>query len=93
MEIRGVTQQDVAEQIGMDQTSISKIKRGKSRSPRKLDDIAAYLNVPVEWLRYGTAPEKLAPKHLQAAADIADMNEADQERVIDLIRRLKQPAD
>ncbi len=48
-----LSQQQVADAIGVTQGTISKIIRGETTNPRYLPDIARRLNVSVEWLMTG----------------------------------------
>lgn len=56
----GLTQQDLAQRLGKDQSSVSRIERGqRTLSIDALQDIAAVLQFdPAEWLRRG---ERLTP--------------------------------
>lgn len=49
----GWTQEQLAVQAGTNQAVIQKIENGKSLRPRKIDEIAAVLEVNPAWLMFG----------------------------------------
>ena len=49
----GWTQEKLASKSGTNQAVIQKIENGKSLRPRKIDDIAAVLEVSPAWLMFG----------------------------------------
>lgn len=52
-ELRGLSQEELAERSGVSQTSITDVERGRSKMPRGLNKIAKALQVSVEWLMTG----------------------------------------
>lgn len=50
---RGLTQEQLAERADTTQAVIQKIENGKSLRPRKIDKIAAALEVKAAWLMFG----------------------------------------
>ena len=50
---RGWTQEELAVKAGTNQAVIQKIENGKSLRPRKIDEIAAVLEVSPAWLMFG----------------------------------------
>lgn len=49
----GMTQAQLAEKTGVSQQSIAKIEKGETLQPRRIEKIAAALNVPQKWLQLG----------------------------------------
>lgn len=52
---KGWTQEQLAVRAGTNQAVIQKIENGKSLRPRKIDQIAAVLDVNPAWLMFGDA--------------------------------------
>jgi transcriptional regulator with XRE-family HTH domain len=50
---KGWTQEQLAVRAGTNQAVIQKIENGKSLRPRKIDEIAAVLDVNPAWLMFG----------------------------------------
>lgn len=48
-----LTQDELGELVGVSQVSIVKIENGKTKDPRKINDFARVLGVPVDWLLHG----------------------------------------
>ena len=56
---RGFTQKELAEQIGVHQTTVGEWERGEKRIPEeRIDQIAQVLYVKASWLREAVQPEK-----------------------------------
>lgn len=77
---RGYAQEDVAEACGVTRAAVANWERGKTGlTEENLRVAAAFLQVPYEWLRYGTGvvdlPERL-PGTRRALRDIAPRAEA-----------------
>lgn len=53
MSIKGITESTLGKGIGVSQTTIWKLKNGKTSSNRKIYEIANYLNVNLNWLVNG----------------------------------------
>ncbi|TMP88541.1 XRE family transcriptional regulator [Pseudoalteromonas ruthenica] len=49
----GLTQYQLADQVGTAQTSIQKIEKGDTKNPRNIEAIARVLNCSPEYLRFG----------------------------------------
>ncbi len=85
----GWTQEQLAVQAGTNQAVIQKIENGKSLRPRKLDEIAAVLDVNPAWLMFGD--EKATPL-TDEAREVAEMwmalSEGERERVRSEMRLL-----
>lgn len=58
-----ISQQRLANTVGVSQQSIGKIIRGETAEPKKIIEIANALNVDVQWLKNGTGE---APSFVQA---------------------------
>lgn len=56
----GLTQESLAKQANVSQTTIYKIESGETVRPRKLDELAKLLNVTPEWLQFGSENESQA---------------------------------
>lgn len=84
-----MTQQELAEVLGVDQTTISKLEKNEVKNPRNLEEIAAALGVPVSWLRFGEENlHKLRPENVEALFELQSLSEADQAAVRALIASL-----
>jgi len=85
----GWTQEKLAQKSGTNQAVIQKIENGKSLRPRKIDEIAAVLDVNPAWLMFGD--EKATPL-TDEAREIAEiwmtLSEGERERVRSEIRLL-----
>ncbi|PJG82144.1 XRE family transcriptional regulator [Caviibacterium pharyngocola] len=57
MSDKGVTQQKLADAIGITQQSVNKIVTGETRQPKNILEIAKFLDVSPEWLKSGTGEE------------------------------------
>ncbi len=55
-ELKGMSQEDVANCVGCGQTTISKIESGETKRSRLLGKISKCLEVRSEWLEYGDDP-------------------------------------
>jgi transcriptional regulator with XRE-family HTH domain len=66
----GWTQEQLAVQAGTNQAVIQKIENGKSLRPRKIDEIAAVLEVNPAWLMFG---EEKATPLTDEARELAEM--------------------
>ena len=53
MSIKGITESTLGKSVGVSQTTIWKLKNGKTSSNRKIYEIANYLNVNLNWLVNG----------------------------------------
>ncbi|UIM99588.1 XRE family transcriptional regulator [Yersinia ruckeri] len=49
----GLSQHQLAEKVGVSQQAIAKIERGDTSQPRKIKQLAMYLEVSAHWLQYG----------------------------------------
>ncbi|WP_317472102.1 helix-turn-helix transcriptional regulator, partial [Cronobacter sakazakii] len=49
----GLSQLQLAEQVGLTQQSIAKIENGVTEQPRKIKQLALALGVTANWLQYG----------------------------------------
>jgi transcriptional regulator with XRE-family HTH domain len=85
----GWTQEQLAVQAGTNQAVIQKIENGKSLRPRKIDQIAAVLEVNPAWLMFGD--DKATPL-TDDAREVAELwmglPEHDRRRILEEIRRL-----
>lgn len=64
-ELKGYTQDFVANKIGMTQQGYGDIESGKSKAPRQLQRISDVLGVTPEWLQYGRGHGPVLPKEMQ----------------------------
>lgn len=53
----GLSQQQLAEKVGVSQQAVAKIERGDTIQPRKIKQLALCLGVSVNWLQYGDVEE------------------------------------
>ncbi|MCP3870998.1 MAG: helix-turn-helix transcriptional regulator [Gammaproteobacteria bacterium] len=63
------TQEQLAAKAGTNQAVIQKIENGKSLRPRKIDTIAAVLEVSPAWLMFGDESASPLPVDAQDLAD------------------------
>ncbi|MFC0179962.1 XRE family transcriptional regulator [Thorsellia kenyensis] len=66
-EFKGLTQKQLADKVGVSQSSIFKIESGQTLKPRDIYDLAKVLSVSVEWLKSGRLED-----HQDALLDIDD---------------------
>ena len=79
---RGWTQDHLAEESGTSQAVIQKIENGKSLRPRKIDQIAAALDVDPAWLQFGHAAlEDLDAEALKVADAWSKLREPQRSRL------------
>ncbi len=53
----GLSQQELADIVGVSQQSIGKIEAGKTTAPRKITEMAQALGVSAHWLQFGAQEE------------------------------------
>ena len=84
----GWTQEQLAVQAGTNQAVIQKIENGKSLRPRKIDEIAAVLEVSPAWLMFGD--DKALPL-TDSARELAElwMGLPEQERSL-ILKQVRQ---
>lgn len=58
-QIKGISQQELAETIGVKQPAISQLEKGSTKMTQYLDGIAARLQVNPYWLKTGLGPRDL----------------------------------
>ncbi|WP_260292210.1 helix-turn-helix domain-containing protein [Sedimenticola hydrogenitrophicus] len=66
---KGWTQEQLAVRAGTNQAVIQKIENGKSLRPRKIDQIAAVLDVNPAWLMFGDELAASLPPDAMAVAE------------------------
>ncbi|QEQ96258.1 XRE family transcriptional regulator [Neptunomonas concharum] len=71
---RGLSQQEVADGIGVAQNAIAKIESGETKQPRKIEDIAAFLGVTSQWLLFGNGPNHLSTSTELSADNIVTVD-------------------
>ncbi len=87
----GLSQEELARRLNVDQTSVSKLEIGEIREPRTLEKLAAELCVPPEWLRFGvTNIENLTEQDVRAAVKLSQLDQADRAQVMSLIEHLSK---
>lgn len=59
-----ITQEELAEAVGMSQQGIGSIELGEVERPRKLREIAAVLGTTQEWLLWEEGPEEVSESPL-----------------------------
>ena len=85
----GWTQEKLALKSGTNQAVIQKIENGKSLRPRKIDEIAAVLEVNPAWLMFGDERAvSLTPEAREVAEVWQALPEGERERVRDELLRL-----
>jgi transcriptional regulator with XRE-family HTH domain len=87
---KGWTQEQLARRAGTNQAVIQKIENGRSLRPRKIDQIAAELNVSPAWLMFGSqaTPTSLDPEAVTIAESWSQLPEPHRSRIRDEIRQL-----
>ncbi|MCG8428840.1 MAG: helix-turn-helix domain-containing protein [Chromatiales bacterium] len=79
---KGWTQEQLALRAGTNQAVIQKIENGKSLRPRKIDQIAAVLEVNPAWLMFGEKPTPtVSNEALQVAQAWEQLTEPDKSRL------------
>lgn len=74
-----LSQQEVADAVGMKQPSYYQLEAGKSKRSRFINDIAKVLDTNVDWLMYGEGDHSPRPSHndlMQKIRDIENGGEA-----------------
>jgi phage repressor protein C with HTH and peptisase S24 domain len=56
----GVTQTELSNKVGVSQTAIQKLVSGKSKTSKKIFEIASYLGVDPVWLTSGQIPKRIS---------------------------------
>lgn len=79
---KGLTQEQLAELAGTNQAVIQKIENGKSLRPRKIDKIAAVLDVNPAWLMFGNEKaDPLPPDIVDLVQALSKLPENEQARI------------
>lgn len=66
-----LSQQDVADGVGVAQNAVAKIESGKTKHPRNIEGYADFLGVTSQWLLFGSNPNPTnavqdeSPSHIQ----------------------------
>jgi transcriptional regulator with XRE-family HTH domain len=69
----GMTQQQLADRVGVSREAISLLEHDKSRSTKKAMEIAKALDVSPGWLLWGDKQlDRLTPEILQLALDLSE---------------------
>ena len=87
---RGWTQEQLAAQAGTNQAVIQKIENGKSLRPRKINEIAAVLEVNPAWLMFGDRSANLTVDAVKIAEAWQAIPEPSRSHLKDQILRLAQ---
>jgi transcriptional regulator with XRE-family HTH domain len=88
-QLMGWTQERLAVKAGTNQAVIQKIENGKSLRPRKIDRIAAVLDVTPAWLMFGEAAASPLPDDAREVAEIwLRLSAGERERVRSELRQL-----
>jgi transcriptional regulator with XRE-family HTH domain len=87
---KGWTQEQLARRAGTNQAVIQKIENGRSLRPRKIDQIAAELNVSPAWLMFGNqaTPATLDSDAVAVAEGWSRLPEPHRSRIREEIRQL-----
>lgn len=72
-----MSQQQVADAVGMKQPSYYQLEAGKSKRSRFISDIAKVLETNVDWLMYGEGDDKPKPSHGDLMRKIRDIENRD----------------
>ncbi len=65
----GLSQEKLADAIGMKQQGIASIEKGEVRRPRQLRELSEALHSPIEWLLDGEGPKEIDGDHPPSAAE------------------------
>lgn len=85
----GWTQEQLAVQAGTNQAVIQKIENGKSLRPRKIDEIAAALEVNPAWLMFGDEKASVLDNKARQLAELwMTLPNRDRERILREVRAL-----
>ncbi len=87
---KGWTQEQLAVRAGTNQAVIQKIENGKSLRPRKIDQIAAVLEVNPAWLMFGDeSTSELSAEALRLAEAWQQLPEPHRSRIKEEVLSLK----
>ncbi len=79
---KGWTQEQLAVRAGTNQAVIQKIENGKSLRPRKIDQIAAVLEINPAWLMFGDeVAVELSPEAMSLAEIWSKLQEPHRSRI------------
>jgi len=79
---KGWTQEQLAVRAGTNQAVIQKIENGKSLRPRKIDQIAAVLEINPAWLMFGDeVAVELSPEAMSLGEAWAKLQEPHKSRI------------
>jgi len=85
----GWTQEQLAARSGTNQAVIQKIENGKSLRPRKIDQIAAVLEVSPAWLMFGDSKAIPLTDEARELAELwMGLSSEDRARVLEQVRQL-----
>lgn len=85
---KGLTQGQVAENIGVEPETISRIERGVTLAPlSRLSDIADALNCPLSDLLRDGSP-RVADRAQSLAAQLQQVSESDAKLLVDILEKL-----
>lgn len=92
-EAAGLSQGQVAKKLEMHRPTISEIEAGRRKvSAQELEQISNLYGVSVEWIVSGSAGDVSADARiLMAARELSKMSEADLERLMNMLRMLRNP--
>lgn len=65
--MHGLSQAELAQKAGTTQQAIQQAEKGKARQPRYLHQLAKNLDIPIEWMMFGSAEEQAKKSALKNA--------------------------
>ena len=76
------SQSELAQKLGVDQTSVSQLENGDTKRPRYIEKLGKELGVSPAWLQFGVSDlEKLTQKGINLALKYEGMRKADKTAV------------
>ncbi len=88
--LKGWSQSNLADRIGVDQTTISQMEDGKINHPRNIVRLGKELGVSPAWLQFGTPEiDKLSKRSISFALEFENIPETDKKTIESLIARFK----